>query len=99
MMHQCCTDFGVPQSLHSDRHTIFRSPKTGQLTAEEIIHGKTVNLTQFGHSMHELGVDMILAKTPQAKGRIERLWATLQKRLSVEFTKPGIQTMGEENEY
>lgn len=29
MMHQCCLDFGVPQSIYSDRHTIFRSPKIG----------------------------------------------------------------------
>lgn len=74
MMRQCCLDFGVPQSIYSDRHTIFRSPKTGKLTVEELIQGKTVNLTQFGRSMHELGIDMIFARTPQAKGRIERLY-------------------------
>lgn len=49
------------------RHTIFRSPKTGQLTVEELINGKTVNLTQFGRSMHELGIDMIFAKTATGK--------------------------------
>lgn len=99
MMRLCCLDFGVPQSLYSDRHTIFRSPKTGQLTVEELIRGKTVNLTQFGRSMHELGVDMIFAKTPQAKGRIERLWVTLQSRLPVEFAKRGIKTVVEANEF
>ena len=50
MMRLCCLDFGVPQSLYSDRHTIFRSPKTGQLTVEELIRGKTVNLTQIGRA-------------------------------------------------
>lgn len=99
MMRQCCLDFGVPQSIYSDRHTIFRSPKTGKLTVEELIRGKTVNLTQFGRSMHELGVDMIFAKTPQAKGRIERLWVTLQSRLPVEFAKRGIKTMTEANKF
>ena len=54
-------------------HTIFRSPKTGRLTVDELIAGKTVHLAQFGRSMHELGIDLIFAKTPQAKGRIERL--------------------------
>ncbi|MGF6364183.1 hypothetical protein M2144_000001 [Lachnospiraceae bacterium PFB1-22] len=99
MMRQCCLDFGIPQSIYSDRHTTFRSPKTGQLTVEELISGKTVNLTQFGRSMHELGVDMIFANTPQAKGRIERLWVTLQSRLPVEFAKRGINTLTAANEF
>lgn len=98
-MRQCCVDFGVPQTIYSDNHTIFRSPKTGKLTVEELIAGKTVHLTQFGRSMHELGVDLIFAKTPQAKGRIERLWATLQSRLPVEFAKRGIKTVLEANRF
>ena len=49
--------------------------------------------------MHELGVDLIFAKTPQAKGRIERLWLTLQSRLPVEFAKRGIQTLSEANRF
>ncbi|MDE7404848.1 MAG: ISNCY family transposase [Lachnospiraceae bacterium] len=99
MMRQCCLDFGVPQTIYSDRHTIFRSPKTGQLTVEELIDGKEVSLTQFGRSMHELGIDMIFAHTPQAKGRIERLWVTLQGRLPVEFAKRGIRTLAQANEF
>lgn len=99
MMRQCCLDFGVPQSLYSDNHTIFRSPKTGKLSVEEMIAGKTVNLTQFGRSMHELGIDLIFAKTPQAKGRIERLWDTLQSRLPVEFAIRNIKTISEANEF
>lgn len=98
-MRQCCTDFGVPQSVYSDNHTIFRSPKTNRLTVEELIAGKTVNLTQFGRSMYEMGVDLIFAKTPQAKGRIERLWVTLQSRLPVEFAKRGIKTLTEANRF
>ena len=58
-LRQCCTDFGIPQTVYSDNHTIFRSPKTGKMTTDELIAGKTVHLTQFGRSMHELGVDMI----------------------------------------
>lgn len=98
-MRQCCVDFGVPQSVYSDNHTIFRSPKTGKLTVEELIAGKTVHLTQFGRSMHELGIDLIFAKTPQAKGRIERLWVTLQSRLPIEFAKRGIKTVTEANRF
>ena len=98
-MRQCCIDFGVPQTVYSDNHTIFRSPKTGKLSVDELIAGKTVHLTQFGRSMHELGVDIIFAKTPQAKGRVERLWQTLQSRLPVEFAKRGIRTLSEANHF
>lgn len=99
VMRQCCLDFGIPQSVYSDNHTIFRSPKTGRLTVDELIAGKTVHLTQFGRSMHELGIDLIFAKTPQAKGRIERLWGTLQSRLPIEFAKRGIKTLSEANRF
>lgn len=98
-MRQCCVDFGIPQTVYSDNHTIFRSPKTGKLTVDELIAGKTVHLTQFGRSMHELGIDLIFAKTPQAKGRIERLWATLQSRLPIELAKRGIKTITEANRF
>ena len=98
-MRQCYIDFGVPQTVYSDNHTIFRSPKTGKLSVDELIAGKTVHLTQFGRSMHELGVDIIFAKTPQAKGRVERLWQTLQSRLPVEFAKRGIRTLSEANHF
>lgn len=98
-MRQCCVDFGVPQTIYSDNHTIFRSPKTGKLTMDELIAGKTVHLTQFGRSMHELGIDLIFAKTPQAKGCIERLWVTLQSRLPVEFAKRGITTVADANRF
>lgn len=98
-LRQCCVDFGVPQTVYSDNHTIFRSPKTGKLTVDELIAGKTVHLTQFGRSMHELGIDLIFAKTPQAKGRIERLWVTLQSRLPVELAKRGIKTITEANRF
>lgn len=49
--------------------------------------------------MQELGIDLIFAKTPQAKGRIERLWGTLQSRLPIEFAKRGIKTISEANRY
>lgn len=99
VMRQCCMEYGVPQSIYSEKHTIFRSPKTGKLTVDEMIKGKVVHLTQFGRGMHELGADMIFAETPQAKGRIERLWDTLQSRLVVEFAKRGIKSIVEANTF
>lgn len=98
-MRQCCLNYGIPQTTYSDNHTIFRSPKTDRLTVEELIAGKTVSLTQFGRSMYELGIDMIFAGSPEAKGRVERLWETLQSRLPVEFAMRGIHTLTEANRF
>jgi hypothetical protein len=96
---QCILTDGVPLSLYSDRHTIFRSPKHGQLTANEPIGIEEVSLTQFGRAMHELGVNIIYARSPQAKGRVERMWETLQSRLPVEFALDGIRDIESANKY
>jgi len=91
--------FGIPVSIYSDRHTIFFSPKKDKLSLEEQLAGKKVNLTQFGRAMGQLGIQMIPARTPQAKGRIERLWQTLQSRLTVELKYHGIKTAREANPF
>jgi hypothetical protein len=91
--------YGVPLSLYSDNHTIFRSPKHGKLTAEELLRGEEVKLTQFGRAMDELGVNIIYARSAQAKGRVERMWDTLQSRLPVEFALDGICSLEEANRY
>ncbi len=57
---------------------------------EEELAGKTVNLTQFGRALNELQITHIPARSPQAKGRIERLWETLQGRLVIELRLAGI---------
>jgi hypothetical protein len=85
-MRQCLLNHGSPLSLYSDNHSIFRSPKAGKST-------------QFGRAMHELGANIIYAKSPQAKGRVERMWETLQSRLPVEFALDKISTIAEANVY
>lgn len=90
---------GVPRCVYSDRHTIFVSPNKDKLTIEEELEGKTVNLTQFGTALNELGISHIQARSPQAKGRIERLWGTLQSRLIVELRAAGISTLEEANAF
>jgi transposase len=99
MMHLMLELFGIPVSIYSDRHTIFFSPKKDKLSLEEQLAGKRVNLTQFGRAMSQLGIHMIPARTPQAKGRIERLWQTLQSRLTVELKCQGIKTLQEANPF
>ena len=90
---QTVTNYGTPLSMYSDRHTIFRSP----LTDKKAEAGEEANLTQFGRALAELGVNIIHAHSPQAKGRIERLWDTLQSRLPVEFRIRGITAVEEAN--
>src|SRR6056297_1276889 len=99
MMHLMLELFGIPVGLYSDRHTIFFSPKKDKLSLEDQLAGKRVNLTQFGRAMNQLGIQMIAARSPQAKGRIERLWQTLQSRLTVELKYHGIKTIQQANPF
>lgn len=99
VLRQTLTNHGIPVSIYADRHTIFRSPKADKLSVEEQLSGKLVNDTQFGRAMKEFGIHIIAARSPQAKGRIERLWDTLQSRLPIEFKLAGITTIAQANEF
>ena len=90
---------GIPVSLYADRHAIFISPKDGKLTVEEQLEGVMINDTQFGRAVKQLGITLIKARSPQAKGRIERLWETLQSRLPIEFALTEIATIDAANEF
>lgn len=69
---------GLPRALYVDRAGIYRSDR--EPTAEEILAEQEPQ-TQFGRAMEELDVRLILARSPQAKGRVERMNGTLQDRL------------------
>ena len=73
---------GLPQSIYSDRHSVFWTDR--EPTVEEQLSNKRP-LTEVGRGLEELGVTLILAGSPQAKGRIERLWGTFQDRLVSEL--------------
>jgi len=96
---QTLQNHGIPVGWYSDRHTIFFSPKKDKLALEEELAGQTVPLTQFGQALHELRITHIAARSPEAKGRIERLWETLQSRLVVELRLAGISTIEEANAF
>jgi hypothetical protein len=79
---------GVPVAVYHDRHTIFvASTKTPLTLEEQLVDRRTP--TQFGRALAELGISSIAAWTPQAKGRIERVWGTLQDRLVTELRMAG----------
>lgn len=99
LMKSIISHYGVPLAVYADRHTIFRSPKADKLSLEEELSGKKVKVTQFGRAMAELGINLIWAKSAQAKGRIERLWETLQSRLPVELNIAGMSTIEDANTF
>jgi hypothetical protein len=79
---------GIPMALYSDRHSIFFQTRDREWTLEEQLAGRR-QPTQFGRLLEELGVELILAMSPQAKGRVERLWGTFQDRLASELRLVG----------
>lgn len=99
ILEQILKRHGVPKSLYSDGHSIFFSPKHGKLSIEEELAGKKVNLTQFGRALEQLDIGHIRALSPQAKGRVERLWGTLQKRLVIELRIADVRTLDEGNKF
>ena len=80
---------GKPVAFYSDKHGIFR------VNAKDAIGGDRV--TQFGRVLSELNIDIICANSPQAKGRVERAFGTLQDRLVKELRLAGISTIEEGN--
>lgn len=87
---------GVPQSLYVDRDSIYRCERMPSV-AEQIAGKKP--LTQFGRAMAQLGVELILANSPQAKGRVERCHGVLQDRLVKEMRLQGISDLETANAY
>ena len=79
---------GLPVALYTDRHEVFRhTPGSG-------LPGMA---TQFSRAMGELGIQMIFALSPQAKGRVERTAGTFQDRLVTELRLAGVRSIGEAN--
>lgn len=86
--------YGIPLKVYLDKHTTYKS--NGKATLEEELEGKEP-LSEFERALEELGVEVIHAHSPQAKGRIERFFGTLQDRLVKEMRLRGIQTIEEGN--
>ena len=79
---------GIPIALYTDRHSVFKNvPGSGRAGAP----------TQFSRAMDELGIQMVFALSPQAKGRVERTAGTFQDRLVTELRLAGATTIEEAN--
>jgi transposase len=90
------THYGLPLALYTDQHTTYKSPAAP--TVAEQLAGRRPH-SQFERSLAELGVTVIHAHSPQAKGRVERLFKTLQDRLVKDLRLAGIATIEAANQF
>jgi len=89
--------YGIPSALYTDHHTIYVTDREAP-TREEMEKG-TGPLTALGKACHTLGIHIIPASSPQAKGRVERKHGVYQDRLVKEMKLRGIKTMEEANAF
>jgi hypothetical protein len=87
---------GLPMSVYLDKYKTYKS--TAKPTIEDELND-VEPLSDFERALKELGVEVIHANSPQAKGRIERLFGTLQDRLVKEMRLRGISTLEEGNQF
>jgi len=81
--------FGRPKALYTDRHSIFEPQDKGQALPDAE--------TQFGRALRELDIELIRARSPQAKGRVERSFGTAQDRVVKEMRLAKVQTIVQAN--
>lgn len=85
LLREVVTRYGLPAAIYRDRHAAFET------RTERHTDGRDAGLpSQVGRALVELGIGSIAARSPQAKGRIERLWGTFQDRLVAELRLAGI---------
>lgn len=93
VFHQILTTYGIPYLFYTDRRTVFEYKQKGSPSIEED------TFTQFGYACKQLGVTIKTTSVPQAKGRVERIFHTLQSRLPIELRLVGATTIEQANEF
>jgi len=97
LLEQLLTRHGRPLALYTDRHSLFFSVNHDDYTLDQELAGVPRPLSQFGRILTELQVEHIPARSPQAKGRVERLFGTLQGRLPILLRLAKATTLEEAN--
>src|SRR5436305_6629994 len=99
LTHQVLKRYGRPLAFYHDRHEIFPKPQALKQTdsLEEQLAGR-VAPSQFGRLLEELEITSIAARSPQAKGRVERLFGTLQDRLVLQLRLAEASTLEQANQ-
>jgi hypothetical protein len=88
--------YGIPRALYLDKLSTYKAVR--QPSLEEMLRGEEAQ-TQFERAAKEIGIDVIHADSPQAKGRIEREFGTLQDRLVKELRLAGVRSRDEANRF
>lgn len=96
LLEQIVATHGMPLAIYRDRHSIFETAHKHKESLEEQLAGKR-EPTQFGRLLEDLGINSIASHSPQARGRIERLWATLQDRLVSELRLAEAESIDQAN--
>jgi transposase len=100
VLRQMVEHYGCPLAIYHDRHTMFparaRQATEADSVSEQLAGSRTT--TQLGRLFEQLQIVSIAARSPQAKGRIERLWGTLQDRLVSELRMAGACTLAQANQ-
>ena len=91
IFNQILTDYGIPYMFFTDNRTVFEYKRKNSPSIEEDTY------TQFAYACKQLGVEIKTSSVAQAKGRVERMFQTLQSRLPVELRLAGINTLSEAN--
>jgi transposase len=98
LLHQIVVQRGIPLAIYADQHSIFVHTPGDKETIDEQLAGRR-ELTQLGRVLDDLQIEMIIALSPQAKGRVERLWGTFQDRLVSELRLARICTLDDANQF
>lgn len=100
ILRQTCQSYGVPREIYSDRAAIFcvTPKKKKDLTRWEELAGIHEKRTQWQRVLEDLGINQILAWSPEAKGRVERMWQTVQGQLPQWFFLHGVDSVEKANQ-
>ncbi len=93
ILHQILSNYGIPYRILTDKRTVFEYKQKKSVSVEDD------TFTQFGYACHQLGIDLRTSSVPQAKGRVERMFQTLQSRLPLELMLAGVNTIEQANEF
>ncbi|WP_058953544.1 ISNCY family transposase [Clostridium tyrobutyricum] len=93
VLEQILKTYGIPYMFYTDRRTVFEYKQKKSPSIEED------TFTQFGYACKQLGIEIKTSSIPQAKGRVERMFQTLQSRLPIELRLAGINSLDHANEF
>ena len=93
LLHQILSDYGIPYQFFTDNRTVFEYKKKHETAIEKD------TFTQFGYACKQLGIDIRTSSVAQAKGRVERMFGTLQSRLPVELRLANVTSIQQANQF